>query len=493
MRRAGLVWSSALSLLTVLCGCAYYNAMWSAEQHAKGARQLEASGRVSEARAEWAQAAAKAEGVVTRHPRSRWADDALVLQAEGLARSGACEDAQEPLTRARSTVKDISLRERLELADAQCTLAGRPGAVPEKLVHVLASSDDARRSRAELLAGQAAVLQLDFASAVDHLNRCRELAALPARAHALLELRRSQEATATLIAIGDSPIFETERADLLGRLAAVGGPGVASTALDRLLHKTRMPFAEQARLLIADGDRYLTLGDPAPAQNRYLRAITVAPAGTTEAGTARARLQQLLVVGARQRGDLAPVITELTLLSREEGGNAAAKSLLDLVTQAATTPETPGARFRVAELARDSLQAPGLAGQLFLDIAAADTASLYAPKALVAALPLLPDRRDSITSVLETRYAASPYTRAFHGEPSVAYVAAEDSLARELGVAVARAGPSMSPRFDAPVPGPRGPTLDGPDLGAVPAGSRTQPRPARPTTPRDRPAQPERP
>src|SRR2546428_1928164 len=39
-----------------------------------------------------------------------------------------------------------SLRERLDLADAQCTLAGRPGAVPEKLVHVLASSDEDRKS-----------------------------------------------------------------------------------------------------------------------------------------------------------------------------------------------------------------------------------------------------------------------------------------------------------------------------------------------------------
>ncbi len=203
MRRAGLVSSSAVCLLTMLCGCAYYNAMWSAEQHAKGARKLEASGRESEARAEWAQAAAKAEGVVTRHPRSRWADDALVLQAEGLARSGACEDAQEPLARARSTVKDLSLRERLDLADAQCTLPGRPGDVPGKLALVLASSDDARRSRAELLAGQAAALQLDYASAVDHLMRSRESAALPARAHALLELGRSQEAAATLIAIGD--------------------------------------------------------------------------------------------------------------------------------------------------------------------------------------------------------------------------------------------------------------------------------------------------
>jgi hypothetical protein len=120
--------------------------------------------------------------------------------------------------------------------------------------------------------------------------------------------------------------------------------------------------------------------------------------------------------------------------------------------------ETPGARFRSAELARDSLNAPILAGQLFLDAAAADTGSVYAPKALVAALAVLPDRRDSIAALLDARYAASPYTRVFHGEPSVAYAAAEDSLARALGVAVARgATVLLGPRTELPVPGPRGP------------------------------------
>jgi len=120
--------------------------------------------------------------------------------------------------------------------------------------------------------------------------------------------------------------------------------------------------------------------------------------------------------------------------------------------------ETPGAGFRAAELARDSLGAPALAGQLFLEVAARDTASLYAPKALVAAIPMLPERRDSIAAVLDTRYAASPYTRAFHGEPSVAYAAAEDSLARELGVEIARSSAApVGARFALPVPGPRGP------------------------------------
>src|SRR4026207_309365 len=96
----------------------------------------------------------------------------------------------------------------------------------------------------------------------------------------------------------------------------------------------------------------------------------------------------------------------------------------------ARAPSPP--RVRAAERARSSLAAPTLAGALFLEVAGRDTASLYAPKALVAALPLLPEQHDSIVGLLNARYAASPYTRAFYGEPSVAYVAAEDSLAREL-------------------------------------------------------------
>jgi hypothetical protein len=125
--------------------------------------------------------------------------------------------------------------------------------------------------------------------------------------------------------------------------------------------------------------------------------------------------------------------------------------------------ETPAARFRVAEVARDSLHAPVLAGQLFLEAVAADSGSLYAPKALIAALALLPERRDSLVGLLDSRYAASPYTRVFHGELSVAYAAAEDSLARELGVqAMGPRSPAVAAGvlFAAPVPGPRGPRFE---------------------------------
>ena len=63
---------------------------------------------MSEARIEWAQAAAKAKRVPT--------DKGLVLQVEGLARSDACQDIGAPLAQARAKVTDQVSRERIELA-----------------------------------------------------------------------------------------------------------------------------------------------------------------------------------------------------------------------------------------------------------------------------------------------------------------------------------------------------------------------------------------
>jgi hypothetical protein len=485
----------ALAVLLVLSssGCAYFNSMWTAEQYAKDARRFERAGQLSEARSKWALAAERAERVVIRHPRSRWADDALTLQAEGLARSGACEEAGDVITRVRAGVTDRALRERAELAGAECALAANhPAQADAALALPLASEDDARRSRAAYVAGQTALLRLDYGAAVTHFARSREPAARPARARALLAAGQTAEAAAALETL-TAPQFETERADLLARLAAAGGHETASAALDRLLARgQRMALREQARLLIADADRRLARGDYEEAAARYRRAAVIAPVATTEAGMASVGVQRVLIARARQPSDLRPIEAEL---ARMESGAGMARNLLDRVRQAMRVAETFGAGIRVAELARDSLGAPALAGQLFLDLAARDTASLYAPKALLAALPLLPDRRDSIVAVLDARYATSPYTRAYHGEASVAYAAAEDSLARELGVRVARSRSTpVGARFAVPVPGPRGPRLDEYGGSAQPLPTdRPAPAPATPVPTRDRPAQPDRP
>jgi hypothetical protein len=335
----------------LVSGCSYHNAMWSAKRHANDARQLEQHGQTSDARAQWAQAAAKAKAWRT--------DDALVLQAEGLAYSGACRDADASITRARAGSQDATRRERIDLADAACALAGGdPARAEAALADPLASTNTDRRSRAEYLAGRAAALRLDYDAASGHFKR------------------------------------------------------------------SSMPGA---------------------------------------AGQALVSEQQLRIARATQRSDLPHIATELMRLLRTVSGTEDASRVLELLTSMTGIAESPVARFRVAELARDSLHAPALAGQLFLEAVAADPRSVYAPKALIAALAVLPERRDSIVALLDSRYATSPYTRVFHGALSVAYTAAEDSLARELGVqAMGPRSPVVSSgvRFDAPVPGPRGPRFE---------------------------------
>jgi len=104
-----LRWSMAAALAAGLsAGCTYYNAMWSAKRHASDARQLERRGQPADARARWAQAAARTKAWQT--------EDALVLRAEGLAYSGACRDAAALLTRVRASIQDWTRRERIDLA-----------------------------------------------------------------------------------------------------------------------------------------------------------------------------------------------------------------------------------------------------------------------------------------------------------------------------------------------------------------------------------------
>jgi len=491
-----------LALALTLSSCAYYNAMWTAERFAKDARRLEAHGRESEARTQWARAAAKAESVMVHHPRSRWADDALVLRAEGLAHAGTCALAAAPIARALATVSDVSLRERAGIAAAECALlTGNAGDADRALADALTSNDAGRRSRAEFLAGAGAAGRFDYDAALEHFARSREPRALPARARALLAVGRPAEAAAVLDTIAFGRFDATEWTELLDGLSAVGGegPDAASAALDRLLARARVPFADRARLLVADGDRRLAREDFDGAVARYRQAAAAAPVG--EAGVARVRELRVMAVRATGRGDLGPVVLELTRIARPGeggtmvgggGGGVEAQRLLDFLGRVVAPATSPGGAFRVAELARDSLGAPRLAGQLFLDLAATDSASLFAPKALVAALTLLPERHDSIAAVLDGRYAASPYTRALRGDASPAYAALEDSLARELGVHLARVASVTGARPSALRTGPRGPWLDEPPVIRVaPAAGRVRERPNEPgrRVPTDRPPQ----
>jgi hypothetical protein len=119
---------------------------------------------------------------------------------------------------------------------------------------------------------------------------------------------------------------------------------------------------------------------------------------------------------------------------------------------------------------------------------------VFAPKAIVAAMTLLPAERDSLGAILDERYAASPYAQALRGQGMAAFIAAEDSLARALGVAIAVEARPAAPRVLAPAPGPRTVWLEPPMPTAADPAATDGPAGRRPATPgRPQPRSGERP
>ena len=470
-----------------VAACAYYNGMWNAEHLASQARKLEGQNRVAEAQSYWAQAAVKAESVVARHPTSRWADAALVLEGEALARSGACAQAAAPLARAEDGVRDAALRERARLATAQCALeANDPVGASRAVAGVTESRDGGRRSQAALLAGRAAAQLGDADGAAGWFRRSDAPAAGPARVRALLAAGRVRDALSFADTVARGSFQGEAWAAMLDDVRRAAGADTASATLDRMLARRNPPRGGRARLLLADGDALLAAGRTADAAARYAQVAALVP-DSSEGQLARVRAIRVRAVQAESAGDLVAVSDQLErLLQRSAAGTAASDgrtlaAQVQRVRQWDDLPET--GRFQLAEAVRDSLGAPRLAARLFLRFASERPRALFAPKALVAAAALWPERRDSIRAVLDSAYAGSPYTLALRGEPSPAFAAAEDSLARALGLTVARPTVLLASRVPPPVTGPRGPLLDGPPpspappAALAPAARRAEPGP----------------
>jgi hypothetical protein len=479
-----------------ISGCAYYNAMWSAERLARDARRMDARGMISEARLNWARAATKAESVVVRHPTSRWADDALVLQGEGLALSGACGAAARPLGRALREVTEVALRERAALAAGECALSrGSVDEAEQLLAPVLVSRDARRTSRAAYLAGRAALLRDDPTSAADRFAHSQLPEAASARVRALAAAGRGPEAVAVTDSVARRDADDARWGDALDSVGRTAGVETAADVLDRLLARGRIRAGGRGRLLLADGDRLRHARRFERAASRYAAVVALVP-DSVEAGLARVRALGGAVSQARGPGDLDELAVRAGALGKSLHGMALNElnELTRRIDDARRDDSAEVVGFRKAELARDSLDAPALAAALFLRFALRHPTSLFAPKALIAAGQLRPETLDSVGTVLQARYVESPYTLAFHGDQSPAFQVAEDSLAVALGLARPRvfaSGAANQVVVAPPRTGPRGPELDPPSFASGSLGRGRAPAPKRPAArrPGERPTE----
>jgi hypothetical protein len=267
-----------------------------------------------------------------------------------------------------------------------------------------------------------------------------------------------------------------------------------------MLGTGHMVMGSRARLILADGNRLFAGDSFAAANTRYQQVAEMVP-DSAEGRTALVRQLRVSAARATNPAELRAVKIRVDRMAQTDAAGATfseARPLQQLI-QSVLAPGDSGEQlpFRSAELARDSLRAPQLAANLFLAFAQARPASLFAPKAMVAAAALSPERRDSLIAVLDSAYPTSPYTLALRGELSPAYAAAEDSLARALGVVLELPATAVVSLVSSPVPGPRGPLLDatGPERaepGRIPGhptvqGDDVPPRRDRGRPPPDRP------
>jgi tetratricopeptide (TPR) repeat protein len=423
-------------LTTSLLGaCVYYNGMYNANRLANSARKAEREGRTFEANNLWGQVATKAESVVVRHPKSKYAEEAAILKGLALARLGQCEQALGPLGRVTVAAVGTDLTEDAWLATGRCQVSlGNLAAGDAAFAQVVESKNSWRRREARLHRAQTLRHAGRYQEALSTLEGVPEPRATAERLLSLAGDGRTPEAMAladSLVARGDT----TQPWDSL--LVSLGqqDPSNASSLVDRVRRLPNRSAATQARWLLEDGLRLIG-SDTARARSRFREAVEIGGPGEA-AGRASLQLVRLDLREVSHPQGLSPLIrslrssaerheivsAELTQLSNTAGGI--------LTATASVTPGSPQGDLRLflaAEAARDSLQAPRLAEGLFQRILREWPESPYAPKAALAAQQVNPEWADSARALLEARYFESPYLTMIRGDEGSAYRQLEDSL-----------------------------------------------------------------
>ena len=468
---------------SLLGGCVYYNGMYNTNRLANSARKAEREGRTFEANDLWGQVATKAESVVVRHPKSKYAEEAAILQGLALARLGQCEQALGPLGRVTVAAVGTDLSEEAWLATGRCQISmGNIAAGDAAFAQVIESKDSWRRREARFQRAQTLRHAGRYREALSALEEVPEPRAIAERLLSLAGDGRVPEAMAladSLVAQGDT----TQPWDSL--LVSLGqqDPSNGSSLVDRVRRLPNRSAETQARWLMEDGLRLMG-SDSARARSRFREAVEIG--GSSEAaGRASLQLVRLDLHGVGQPQALSPLIQSLRsnaqrhqVVSAEmtQLGNTAAGVL---TATASVTPGSPQGDLRLflaAEAARDSLQAPSLAEGLFQRILREWPDSPYAPKAVLAAQQVNPEWADSARALLEVRYLESPYLAMIRGNEDSAYRQLEDSLGA-FATAQAAAG-ERAPRVAPGAPGRPAPVTPGDD--DRPARQRPRPAPNKP-------------
>lgn len=444
----------------LLAGCVYYNGMYNTNRLVGSARKAEREGRPFEASNLWGQVITRAESVVVRHPRSKYAIQATVVRGLAMSRLGQCRDAVGPLGQL-SLLPSGDLSEEATLALGRCQMEiGDVASADLAFTRLLGSKDQKRRVEARFQHARALRETEHYDEAVALLQDAKTPQAGDELLLALAGAGRDAEADSlagVLIASNDT----TRRWDSVVVMMGRSNPRSATRLVDRLGALPATP-ARLSKRLYDDGVR-LEAVDSARAIARFTDAQRLGR-GTEGGERARLRLLRLAIARVETTDALAPhadslrlLVTQATTIGPEAGQLLGSVTRVRLAADSggSDTPQGDLRLFLGAEVARDTLAAPRLAGELFHRLVTEWPASPYAPKALLAGEQLDTTWADSARVLLTERYGESPYLAVLRGESAEGYKELEDSLlafavALPAVRAIPAAGRRGSPDRDAP-------------------------------------------
>lgn len=432
-------------LLALLVGCTWSNSRYQARSLSGAAARAERGGRLAEADGLWNQAAVKAESALARSPRGMNGAEARWLLGRALARANDCDRGRPYLENSLADAPHAKWREPLQLELARCVETVDTVLAAELFAGLSTSRDAATRQEAREHAGRDLVATARPEAALTMLAGATSPSSRLDRAVALAMLGHPDSALQDVAPLLDQSDVTPEWNRLLTVLAQQH-----SDAVDRLLVMlTEMPNQSPQelndwRLAALRG----TSLDDTIAFRRRLAQL--------QAGRPGAALQRGRVVAAERAASRAGSLAEAVRLRDSIAplpvptGDAVAlqewnrlKFLLGRVADesAAAVPGQPDGdlvHFALAELARDSLDAPALSSSLFSRIEAGWPNSPYLPKALLARIWFEPDS----AAVLRQRAATfptSPYLAYLAGRDTPQYQQLEDSLGTFVRALAAKA------------------------------------------------------
>jgi hypothetical protein len=435
----------AVAGIVGLSACGYFNSLYNARRSFDEARAAERRGASIEAATAYRAAIDDAAATWTGHGDGRWGDDALLL----IGRSHYALGDYEASRAAFLTLLEDQPGGGLA-ADAQAWLGASEAALDNRLVArshldsaLVADPSGEARAVAQLWRGRIAFALgepdpwtfLDAAARSGTVFAPHASLSIAAGAIESGDTIRARFAIDRLLADRTAARWSDSITTLVDAMAGTFGPAFTRSALARM-DDAEWPADVRERQLLRRAMLAAEAGDTATAIADAISLADRSTPGTAAAArleAARWRLASVDDVAQLEevRAILLPVITDglVRQLVRDMG------AIDVLIRQAVDDGQTLGF-FAAAEIARESLGAPALASRLFVTYADLAPASVWAPKALLAAVALetgASGGHDELVGRIRQRpdnpYASSVLTGSSDAE---AFLAAEQRLSESL-------------------------------------------------------------